>query len=41
MYLGGEAKKGLPIENRVSAMTNIKTFMIKLENWITSKCHII
>ena len=31
MFLGGESKV-LSIENKVSAITHIKTFMLKLEN---------
>ena len=36
MYLSGESR-ALSIENQVSAITNIETFMIKIENQIINK----
>ena len=36
MYLGGESKRS-SIENRVSAMKNIETFMITLEDRVTNQ----
>ena len=36
MYLGSKLKR-LSIENMVSAMTNIKTFIIELENRVINQ----